>query len=186
MLQELRKWRKKKPKNNDLLAQIENQILDQQSLFPSQQDHNLQQHLHDKHQDLMAKEEQYHSNIINRSGRLQVIETLPSFTMLLSRETERTESPTSSILTVLTPPHSNLLTPSSTTSLIFSPLNPLVSSLPSTPTPIFPIITVHPHCIFTLILMNVQPTFLSLTEACRKKRQSSTMIYSGTLIPLLP
>jgi len=46
---DLRKWRKKKPNNNDLIAQIENQILVQQSLPPSQQDHNLQQHLHDKH-----------------------------------------------------------------------------------------------------------------------------------------
>jgi hypothetical protein len=32
---DLRKWRKKKPKNNDLLAQIEIQILDRQKLHPS-------------------------------------------------------------------------------------------------------------------------------------------------------
>jgi hypothetical protein len=51
---------KKKPRNNDLLAQIENQILEQQRLPPSQQDHTLQQNLHDKDQDLLAKEETYH------------------------------------------------------------------------------------------------------------------------------
>ncbi|KAG2575025.1 hypothetical protein PVAP13_7KG403040 [Panicum virgatum] len=51
----LRKWRRKKPKNNDLLAQIESQILDQQSLHPSLQNHTLQQQLHDKHHNLMAK-----------------------------------------------------------------------------------------------------------------------------------
>ena len=58
---DLKKWRKSKPKNSDLLAQIENQILDQQNLHPSQQDHSLQEHLHHQHQDLIAKEEQYHS-----------------------------------------------------------------------------------------------------------------------------
>ena len=57
---DLRKWGKKKPRNNDILAQIENQILEQQRLPPSQQDRTLQQNLHDKHQDLMAKEETYH------------------------------------------------------------------------------------------------------------------------------
>ena len=57
---DLRKWRRKKPKNNDLLAQIESQILDQQSLHPSLQNHTLQQQLHDKHHNLMAKEETYH------------------------------------------------------------------------------------------------------------------------------
>jgi mRNA-degrading endonuclease YafQ of YafQ-DinJ toxin-antitoxin module len=57
---DLRKWRKKKPRNNDLLAQIEQQILDQQNLPPSRQNHTLQQNLHDKHQELLAKEETYH------------------------------------------------------------------------------------------------------------------------------
>ena len=52
---DLRKWRRKKPKNNDLLAQIESQILDQQSLHPSLQNLTLQQQLHDKHHNLMAK-----------------------------------------------------------------------------------------------------------------------------------
>jgi endonuclease/exonuclease/phosphatase family metal-dependent hydrolase len=57
---ELRKWRRKKPKNTELIAQIETQILDQQSLHPSLQNHNLQQHLHQQHQNLLAKEEAYH------------------------------------------------------------------------------------------------------------------------------
>ena len=33
---DLKKWRKSKPKNSDLLAQIANQILDQQNIHPSQ------------------------------------------------------------------------------------------------------------------------------------------------------
>jgi hypothetical protein len=56
---DLRKWRKK-PKNSDMLAQIETQILDQQTLHPSLQNHNLQQQLHNQHQDLLAKEAAYH------------------------------------------------------------------------------------------------------------------------------
>jgi hypothetical protein len=56
---DLRKLRKK-PRNSDLLAQIENQILDQQSLHPSQQNHALQKQLLEKHQNLMAKEGTYH------------------------------------------------------------------------------------------------------------------------------
>jgi len=57
---DIRKWRKRKPRNSDLLQQIENQILQQQNLPPSLQDHTLQKNLQDKHQDLMDKEEIYH------------------------------------------------------------------------------------------------------------------------------
>jgi hypothetical protein len=64
---DLRKWRRKQPRNNDLLAQIETQILDQQNLAPLLQNHTLQQRLHDKHQDLMAKEETYHVQRIKKT-----------------------------------------------------------------------------------------------------------------------
>jgi hypothetical protein len=40
---DLKKWRRKKRKNNDLLAHLESQILQQQSLHLSLQNHNLQQ-----------------------------------------------------------------------------------------------------------------------------------------------
>jgi hypothetical protein len=57
---DLRKWRRKKPKNPELLAQIENKILQEQNLHPTLENHTLQEHLHDKHQSLLAKEETYH------------------------------------------------------------------------------------------------------------------------------
>jgi hypothetical protein len=56
----LRRWRKSKPRNADLLTIIENQILDQQSKPPNQQDFSLQQHLTQQHHDLLLKEETYH------------------------------------------------------------------------------------------------------------------------------
>jgi hypothetical protein len=64
---DLKKWRRKKPKNNVLLVQIENQILEQQNLHPSRQNHSLQQHLHDQHQSLLAKEEAFHVQRIKKS-----------------------------------------------------------------------------------------------------------------------
>jgi hypothetical protein len=63
---DLRKWRKKKPRNNDLLAQIETQLLDQQKLHPSQHNHTLQQQLTEKHQNLLAKEEAYHIQLAKK------------------------------------------------------------------------------------------------------------------------
>jgi hypothetical protein len=60
LVADLKKWRRKKPKNSDLLAQIENQILDEQSLHPTQQNHSLQEKFHQEHQNLIAKEEKYH------------------------------------------------------------------------------------------------------------------------------
>jgi hypothetical protein len=60
LVADLRKWRRAKPRNSDLLAQIENQILDEQSKPPAQQDQSLQQQLTEQHQDLLTKEETYH------------------------------------------------------------------------------------------------------------------------------
>jgi len=39
---DLRTWRRKKPRNNDLLTQIEAQLLAQQNIHPSQQNQSLQ------------------------------------------------------------------------------------------------------------------------------------------------
>jgi hypothetical protein len=57
---DLKKWRKEKQRNCVLIAQIEFQILQQQSLHPSLQNHSLQQQLHDKRHSLMAKEETFY------------------------------------------------------------------------------------------------------------------------------
>jgi hypothetical protein len=57
---DLRKWRKRKPRNPDLLTQIKTQLLEQQTKHSSQRDHSLQQKLTDQHHDLLAKEEAYH------------------------------------------------------------------------------------------------------------------------------
>jgi len=57
---DLRTWRRKKPRNNDLLSQIEAQLLAQQNIHPSQQNQSLQKQLTEKHQSLLAKEETYH------------------------------------------------------------------------------------------------------------------------------
>jgi hypothetical protein len=64
---DLRQWRRKKLKNNVLLSQIENQLLDQQKLHPSLQNHTLQQQLHDQHQSILAKEEAYHVQRIKKT-----------------------------------------------------------------------------------------------------------------------
>jgi len=54
---DLGKWRRAKPRNLDLLAHIETQLLDEQSKPPTQKNLSLQQQLTDQHQNLLAKEE---------------------------------------------------------------------------------------------------------------------------------
>lgn len=71
LVADLRKWRCKKPKNNDLLAQIKHQILEQQNLPPPLQNHTLQQSLHDQHQDLLAKEESYHVQCMKKTWAVE-------------------------------------------------------------------------------------------------------------------
>lgn len=65
---DLKKWRKKKPKNSDQLANIEAQILVQQSLHRSNQNHTLQHQLQQQHQSLLAKEA-YHIKSQEEMGR---------------------------------------------------------------------------------------------------------------------
>jgi hypothetical protein len=50
-----------------MLAQIETQILDQQTLHPSLQNHNLQQQLHNQHKDLLAKKAAYHIQRVKKT-----------------------------------------------------------------------------------------------------------------------
>jgi hypothetical protein len=57
---DLRKWRKTKPKLSDQLAVVEDQLLQQQSKPPHQQDFDLQNHLTHQHHQLLAKDEEYH------------------------------------------------------------------------------------------------------------------------------
>jgi hypothetical protein len=52
---DLRKWRRGKPRNSDQLAAIENQLLQEQTKHPSQQNHSLQHQLTHHHHDLLAK-----------------------------------------------------------------------------------------------------------------------------------
>jgi hypothetical protein len=57
---DLKKWRAKKPKTSDQLQSTEDQILSQQNLHPSNQNHTLLHSLHQQHQHLLAREESYH------------------------------------------------------------------------------------------------------------------------------
>jgi hypothetical protein len=57
---DIKKWRSKKPKTRDQLQSIEDQILNQQSLHPSNQNHTLLYSLHQQHQHLLGREESYH------------------------------------------------------------------------------------------------------------------------------
>lgn len=57
---DLKKWRKAKPRLSDQLAQVEDQLLQEQFKPPNQQDHNLQQQLTDQHQQLLVKDEEFH------------------------------------------------------------------------------------------------------------------------------
>jgi hypothetical protein len=68
---ELKKWRAKKPKTSDQLHSIEAQILAEQNLHPSNQNHTLQHHLHQQHQNLLAREEAYHIQRVKRQGALK-------------------------------------------------------------------------------------------------------------------
>ena len=52
---DLKTWRRSKPRNCDTLAAIEAQLLDEQSKPPDQQDHNLQNQLMERHQEILAK-----------------------------------------------------------------------------------------------------------------------------------
>jgi hypothetical protein len=67
LVADLRKWWRKKPNNSDLLAQIENQLLQQQNLPPHLQNHNRQQNLHDQHQKRLTKEASYHVQRIKKT-----------------------------------------------------------------------------------------------------------------------
>jgi hypothetical protein len=57
---DLKKWRATKPKTSDQLQSIEDQILSQQTLHPSNQNHTLLHSLNQQHQHLLAREESYH------------------------------------------------------------------------------------------------------------------------------
>jgi hypothetical protein len=57
---DLKKWRATKPKTSDQLQSIEDQILSQQTLHPSNQNHSLLHSLNQQHQHLLAREESYH------------------------------------------------------------------------------------------------------------------------------
>jgi hypothetical protein len=57
---DLKKWRRLKPKTRDQLHSIEEQILADQLLHPSQQNPSLQHQLHQQHHHLQNREEVYH------------------------------------------------------------------------------------------------------------------------------
>lgn len=57
---DLRSWRRKKPKLSDQLAQVEDQLLQEQSKPPQQQDFTLQEQLTEQHHQLLSKNEQFH------------------------------------------------------------------------------------------------------------------------------
>jgi hypothetical protein len=54
------RWRKTKPKVSDQLAAIEDQLLQQQSKPPNQQDQSLQKHLAQQHHCILEKDETNH------------------------------------------------------------------------------------------------------------------------------
>jgi hypothetical protein len=98
---DLRKWRRLKPKTRDQLQSIEEQILADQSLHPSQQNPTLQQQLHQQHQHLQNREEVYHIQRAKNVGLSKVTATQTSSTFLSLRETAKTPSPFS--LTLMVP-----------------------------------------------------------------------------------
>jgi hypothetical protein len=57
---DLKKWRRKKPRIDEQLQRVEERILHAQSLHPSLQDYDLQAHLAQQHQQLLEKDEHFH------------------------------------------------------------------------------------------------------------------------------
>jgi hypothetical protein len=185
---DLRKWRRKKPRNSDLLAQIENQILDQQSLHPSQQNRALQKQLLEKHQNLMAKEGTYHIQRVKKRWAVVGDKPHPSFTIPSSKGIGRTTLLTSPTQMVPNPPPLiNSLPLSLITSLISSPLKIPSTSQPMlilTHTPPLPLVsTLLIMITTTTTVCRVVPTIcvqMSKELPCMKRRPFIIMRGSGT------
>jgi hypothetical protein len=60
LAKDLKRWQKSKPKNSDILHQIEDKLLDLQSKPPDKQNPSLQKHLVLQHDNILAREEAYH------------------------------------------------------------------------------------------------------------------------------
>ena len=57
---DLKKWRRTKPKLSDQLAAVEDQLLQEQTKPPHQQDFNIQTQLTQQYHQLLAKDEEFH------------------------------------------------------------------------------------------------------------------------------
>ena len=57
---DLKKWCRSKPKLSDQLAMVEDQLLQEQTKPPHQQDFNIQTQLTQQHHQLLAKDEEFH------------------------------------------------------------------------------------------------------------------------------
>jgi hypothetical protein len=90
----MRKWRRSKPRNSDLLNAIENQLLDQQSKPPSQQDFSLQQYLTQQHHGLLVKEETYHLQHAKRNWAILGDRKTSFFHQAIVKRNRKIELPT--------------------------------------------------------------------------------------------
>jgi mRNA-degrading endonuclease YafQ of YafQ-DinJ toxin-antitoxin module len=145
---DLKKWQAKKPKTSDQLHSIEAQILAEQNLHPSNQNHTLQHHLHQQHQNLMVPEEAYHIKIVKKQWALKGDRNTEYFylaiikrnmknkiTHLLNPDGSQSTTP-SQLSSTLTSYFQSIFTSSSSPSQsIHSTPLPRQSSSPSTPTP---------------------------------------------------
>jgi hypothetical protein len=86
-----------KPKLSDQLAMVEDQLLQEQTKSPHQQDFSLQAQLTDQHHQLLAKDKEFHLQC--EKGHFMATATLHSSISRLSKEPGRTGSPTFRTLT---------------------------------------------------------------------------------------
>jgi hypothetical protein len=92
---DLKKWRAKKPKTSDQLQSIEDQILSQQALHPSNQNHSLLFSLNQQHQHLLAREESYHIQRFKKQWATQGDRNTAFFHLAIIKDTAKTKSPIS-------------------------------------------------------------------------------------------
>jgi hypothetical protein len=86
---DLRKWQKTKPKLSDQLATIEDQLLQQQSKPPHEQDFDLQNHLTHQHHQLLAKDEQFHLQRAKKNWALHGARNTTYFHQSITKRTRK-------------------------------------------------------------------------------------------------
>jgi hypothetical protein len=125
---DLKKWRAKKPKTSDQLQSIEDQILSQQTLPPSNQNHTLLHSLNQQHQHLLAREESYHIQRFKKQWAIQGDRNTPFFHLAIIKRHRKNK-----ISHLLKPDGSPSTTPNQISSTLLNYFQSIFSTSSSRP-----------------------------------------------------